>query len=88
MSCCGQSTGRLVINQKDIDAGLALELEYSGGRTVTVAGPVTGKSYTFSGLRRLGAVDPRDAMAILRDSRFRLKRVIQPKQETEGEVVA
>jgi hypothetical protein len=78
VSCCGQSTGRLVINQKDIDAGLALELEYLGGRTVTVAGHVTGKSYTFSGLQRLGAVDPRDAMGILRDGRFRLKRVIQP----------
>jgi hypothetical protein len=88
MSCCGQSTGRLVINQKDIDAGLALELEYSGGRTVTVSGSITGKSYTFSGLQRLGAVDPRDAMGILRDSRFRLKRVIQPKQEIEGEVIA
>jgi len=88
MSCCGQSGGRLVINQKDIDAGLALELEYSGGRTVTVSGSVTGKSYTFSGLQRLGAVDLRDAMGILRDSRFRLKRVIQPKQETEGEAIA
>ena len=81
MSCCGQSTGRLVISQKDIDAGLALELEYSGGRTVTVEGSVTGKTYTFSGLQRLGAVDPRDAMGILRDRRFRLKRVIQPRQE-------
>ena len=79
MSCCGQSTGRLVINQKDIDAGLALELEYSGGRTVTVTGGVTGKLYTFSGLQRLGAVDPRDAMAILKDVRFRLNRVIQPQ---------
>ena len=61
------------------DEGLALEIEYSGGRTVTVTGGVTGKSYVFSGLRRLGAVDPRDAMTILRDGRFRLKRVIQPK---------
>ncbi len=79
MSCCGQSAGRLVVSQKDIDAGLALEIEYSGGRTVTVTGGVTGKSYTFSGLQRLGAVDPRDAMAILSDARFRLKRVIQPQ---------
>lgn len=87
MSCCGQSTGRLVINQKDIDAGLALELEYSGGRTVIVEGSVTGRTYTFSGLRRLGAVDPRDAMAILRDGRFRLKRIIQPKQEDSSKAL-
>ncbi len=79
MSCCRQSAGRLVVNQKDIDEGLALEIEYSGGRTVTVTGGVTGRSYVFSGLRRLGAVDPRDAITILRDGRFRLKRVIQPK---------
>ena len=82
MSCCGQNAGRLVINQKDIDAGLALEIEYSGGRTVSVTGAITGKSYTFSGLQRLGAVDPRDAMAILRDERFRLKRVIQPQHHS------
>ena len=87
MSCCGQSAGRLVVNQKDIDAGLALELEYSGGKTVTVTGPLTGRSYTFSGLHRLEAVDPRDAMGILRDSRFRLKRVIQPRRETKGDVL-
>jgi len=88
MSCCGQSAGRLVINQKDIDAGLALELEYSGGRTVTVAGTVTGKTYTFSGLQRLGAVDPRDAMAIMKDGHFRLKRVIQPQRDSKSNVVA
>jgi hypothetical protein len=81
MSCCGQSAGRLVVRQKDIDAGLAFEIEYSGGMTVVVTGPVSGKSYIFSGLQRLGAVDPRDAMVILKDRHFRLKRVIQPKQE-------
>ncbi len=88
MSCCGQRAGRLVINQRDIDAGLALEIEYSGGRTVTLTGAMTGKRYTFSGLQRLGAVDPRDAMAILRDGRFRLKGVIPPKQENQGNQVA
>jgi len=82
MSCCGQSGGRLVINQKDIDAGFALEFEYSGGGAVTLTGAVSGRSYIFSALKRLGAVDPRDAMAILRDGRFRLKRVIQPKQDS------
>ena len=82
MSCCGQSTGRLVVSQKDIDAGLTLEIEYSGGRTVTVTGGVTGKLYTFSGLQRFGAIDPRDVMAILRDGSFRLKRVIQPQHNS------
>jgi hypothetical protein len=81
MSCCGQTSGRLVIKQNDIDAGLALELEYSGGRTVTVTGAASGKLYVFSGMDRLHAVDPRDAVTILRDGRFRMKRIILPKQE-------
>jgi len=84
MSCCGQRAGRLVINQSDIDAGLALEVEYSGGRTVSIAGAATGNLYTFSGLQRLSAVDPRDAMAILRDGRFRVKRVIPPKPDNQS----
>ena len=76
MACCGQTVaGRLTISQKDIDEGLALQLEYEGGRTLIVTGPVTGKCYTFSGLQRLGSVDPRDAPAILRDRRFRLKGI-------------
>ena len=76
MGCCGQAVGgRLTITQKDIDDGLALELEYGGGRTVTVTGPVTGKSYDFSGLKRLAKVDPRDGPGILRDSRFRFRRI-------------
>jgi hypothetical protein len=78
VACCGQTVaGRLTITQKDIDEGLGLQLEYDGGRTVTVAGPVTGKSYKFSGLQRLGKVDPRDAPAILRDRRFRLKGIVR-----------
>jgi len=81
VACCGQTVaGRLTISQKDIDEGLALQLEYQGGRTVTVTGPVTGKSYTFSGLQRNGNVDPRDAAAILRDRRFRLKGVVHGKE--------
>jgi hypothetical protein len=88
MSCCGQSAGRLVIDQKDIDNGLALEIEYAGGRTVTVTGLVTGKTYVFSGLHRLAAVHPRDAITLLREARFRLKRVIEPKQESKTDVGA
>lgn len=85
MSCCGQSSGRLVINQKDIDAGLALELEYSGGRTVTITGVISGKSYSFSGMDRVHPVDPRDAMAILRDGRFRFRRIIRPQHVEDSE---
>lgn len=78
MGCCGQTVGgRLRITQKDIDDGLGLQLEYDGGRTVTVTGPVTGRSYTFSGLARVGKIDPRDAPGILRDRRFRLKGIVR-----------
>ena len=80
MGCCGQTVaGRLTITQQDIDDGLGLQLEYDGGRTVNVIGPVTGKSYTFSGLQRVAKVDPRDAPAILRDRRFRLKGIVRAK---------
>jgi hypothetical protein len=65
----------LTITQKQIDDGLALQVEYSGGRTVTVSGSATGKQYVFSGLQRLQDIDPRDAPAILRDRMFRLKGV-------------
>ena len=76
MSCCGgSSAGRLTITQKQIDDGLALQIEYSGGRTVSVSGSATGKQYVFSGLQRLQDIDPRDAPAILRDRTFRLKGV-------------
>lgn len=78
MGCCGQSGGRLTISQSDIDAGMRFEIEYAGGRTLTVRGAMTGASYTFSGVQRVQAVDPRDAAAILRDRRFRLKRVTRP----------
>lgn len=71
MACCDQK--RLTISGKDIDDGMALELEYGGGRTVRIRGPVTGKSYVFSGLQRIQRVDPRDALAILRDRHFKVK---------------
>jgi hypothetical protein len=77
MACCGDSSaGRLTITQKDIDNGLALQVEYAGGRTVTVSGPITGKQYVFSGLQRVQDVDPRDAPGILRGGGiFRLKGI-------------
>jgi hypothetical protein len=78
MACCGESgSGRLTITQKEIDEGLALRVEYSGGRTVTVSGPMTGKQYVFSGLDRVQDVDPRDAPGILRERVFRLKGIKQ-----------
>ncbi len=79
MACCGQrAAGSLTITQKDIDEGLALQIEYQGGQTVTLEGAVTGKSYVFSGLARVVEIDPRDAPAIMRDRRFRLKGVRWP----------
>jgi hypothetical protein len=76
MACCGESgAGRLTITQKEIDEGLALQIEYSGGRTVSVSGPATGKQYVFSGMQRMQDVDPRDAPGILREGMFRLKGV-------------
>jgi hypothetical protein len=83
VGCCGQTVGGwLTVTQKDIDEGLALQMEYEGGRTVTVTGPVTGKSYKFSGLQRIGEVDPRDAPGILRDRRFRLKGIARGRGAT------
>jgi hypothetical protein len=74
MSCCGKSrAGTLTISQQDIDRGLRLEIEYTGGRTVQVRGPVTGTEYVFSGLQRLQKVDPRDAIAVLKNQMFRVK---------------
>lgn len=77
MSCCTQGTARLTISQADIDSGLRLRVEYSGGLTVTIVGAVTGQTYVFSGLRRLQAIHPRDATALLRDRRFRLRGLVQ-----------
>jgi hypothetical protein len=80
VACCGQAvTNRLTITQKDINEGLGLQLEYDGGRTVTITGSLTGRTYTFSGLQRLAKVDPRDGPAILRDHRFRLKGIVREK---------
>ena len=74
MSCCGQSSGRRVIlSQRDIDEGLRFEIEYWGGLPVEIEGSATGQRYTFSGLSRVGLIDPRDAPGVLRNQLFRLK---------------
>jgi hypothetical protein len=81
VACCGQTvSGQVTITQQDIDEGLGLQLEYAGGRTVSISGPVTGKTYTFSGLQPTAKVDPRDAPAILRNRRFRLRGIIREKR--------
>jgi len=67
-----------VIRREDLERGLEFEVEYGGGRTMTIIGAVTGRSYTFSGGDRLQRVDPRDATALLRQRVFRLNRVIAP----------
>jgi hypothetical protein len=59
----------------EIDEGLVLLVEYSGGRTVMLSGHMTGKQYVFSGLQRVQDVDPRDAPGILRERTFRLKGI-------------
>jgi hypothetical protein len=77
VSCCGEA-GRAVIRQEDIELGLQFEVEYAGGRTVTIVGSVTGRQYTFSGSSRVQRIDPRDAGALVRQRVFRVIRVIQP----------
>jgi hypothetical protein len=78
VSCCrGAAAG--MIRQGEIDQGLVFEIEYAGGRTITVIGATTRRRYTFSGLDRLQHVDPRDAAGLLRERVFRLNRVIRPK---------
>ena len=81
MGCCRETvTGNLTITQKDINDGLMLELEYTGGHSLTVSGSVTGRSYAFSGPNRRAKVDPRDCPAMLRDRRFRLKAVVRTRE--------
>jgi hypothetical protein len=80
VSCCGGAVPA-VIRQDDIDRGLGFEIEYAGGRTVTIVGAITGQRYTFSGRNRVQTVDPRDGRSLLRDRVFRLARIIQPHSQ-------
>lgn len=50
-----------------------LRISYAGGRPITIRGVVTGIDYCFSGVQRVQDVDPRDAVAILRSSYFRME---------------
>jgi hypothetical protein len=45
-------------------------LRYAGSERVVFAGPVTGKPYAFSGKGSMQSVDVRDAVQMLRMSKF------------------
>ena len=71
MSCCGARPTAVMTERHRV------RLRYGGGRTVVVTGPATGTSYHFSGAERLQLVDPRDAVTLARDPRFRVDGVVQ-----------
>jgi hypothetical protein len=54
-----------------------MKVRYGGGRPVRVKGPATGTDYRFSGVERLQLVDPRDAIAIVRNPLFRIDGVVE-----------
>jgi hypothetical protein len=54
-----------------------MRMRYGGGRPVVVQGPVTGVMYHFSGIDRVQLVDPRDAVAIVRNQLFRIEGVVE-----------
>ncbi len=70
MSCCPQTTAPLTERHR-------IKVRYGGGRTVVIKGPVTRIDYRFSGLERLQLVDPRDAVAIVRNPLFWIEAVIE-----------
>jgi hypothetical protein len=54
-----------------------MRVRYGGGRPVMVRGPVTGAGYRFSAAERVQLVDPRDAVAIVRNSLFRVESAVE-----------
>ena len=54
-----------------------MKVRYGGGRPMIIKGPVTGKTYRFSGMERLQLIDPRDAVSIVRNRLFRIEGVIE-----------
>jgi hypothetical protein len=54
-----------------------MRVSYRGGRPVEVKGPVTGTAYYFSGKERRQLVDPRDAVALLRNRLFRMEGIAE-----------
>jgi hypothetical protein len=71
MSCCRESRTTPMTERH------RMHVRYGGGRPIVVKGPVTGLSYHFSGIDRLQLVDPRDAVAIVRNPLFQVEGVVE-----------
>jgi hypothetical protein len=71
MQCCGQSQTTPMTERHRV------RVRYGGGKSIIVKGPVTGTSYSFSGVDRVRLLDPRDAMAIVRNPLLRVEGVVE-----------
>ena len=71
MSCCGEAKTAAMTDRHRI------RVRYGGGRPIIVKGPVSGSNYRFSGIERVQLVDPRDAVAIMRNRMFRVEGVVE-----------
>jgi hypothetical protein len=70
MSCCPRVTAPLSERHR-------VQVRYGGGRSIVVEGPATGVGYRFSGTARVQLVDPRDAVAIVRNPLFRVDGLVE-----------
>ena len=75
MSCCPKA-------MRPLSARHRMRVSYSGGSPLLIKGPVTGSVYRFSGIQRTQLVDPRDAVAIVRNHLFRIEGVVEVSVET------
>jgi hypothetical protein len=82
MGCCPQNNKTAPLNERH-----RMRVRYSGGRPVIVKGSVTGTSYQFSGIERLQLVDPRDAVAIVRNPLFRIEGIVELPIDRQGEPI-
>jgi hypothetical protein len=71
MNCCGESRTAPMTERH------RMCVRYCGGRPVIIKGPATASSYHFSGIDRVQLVDPRDAIAIVRNRLFRVEGVVE-----------
>ncbi len=78
MGCCGTTQATMT----ELDR---LKVRYLGGRPIEVTGPVTGRTYRFSGKASVQLVDPRDAVSIARRQAFRLEGLVKVMGETISE---
>jgi len=79
MSCCGETT-TAPLNKRH-----RMRVRYLGGMPLVLKGPVTGATHRFSGTERDRLVDPRDAVMIARDRRFRIDGIVELTESTESE---